>query len=159
MKYAALLKNDIVDGDDGICVSLWMQGCPHHCKNCHNPETWDFNGGLEIETKDLVKQIIASISENGIIRNFSVLGGEPLAPQNIENTYYILKEVRKEYPNIKIFIWSGYLYEDLKKNKTAKKIFKLADILIDGPYIESLRDLTLKLRGSSNQRIINLRKV
>lgn len=154
MRYAGLLKNDIVDGDDGICVSLWMQGCPHHCKGCHNPETWDFEGGKEIEINDLVKQIISSISENGIIRNFSILGGEPLAPQNIENTYYILNEVKKAYPEIKVYLWTGYTYEKIKKE--AKKIFKLVDVLIDGPYIESLRDLTLKLRGSSNQRVIKL---
>lgn len=156
MKYAGLLKNDIVDCDDGICVSLWMQGCPHHCKGCHNPETWSFNGGQEIDVNILIDDILTSISQNGIIRNFSVLGGEPIAPQNIENTYYIIDKVRKSFPQIKIYLWTGYLYEDLKKNKIAKKIFNLINYLIDGPYIESLRDLNLKLRGSSNQRIIEL---
>lgn len=156
MKYAGLLKNDIVDCDDGICVSLWMQGCPHYCKGCHNPETWSFNGGQEIDVNILIDDILTSISQNGIIRNFSVLGGEPIAPQNIENTYYIIDKVRKSFPQIKIYLWTGYLYEDLKKNKIAKKIFNLINYLIDGPYIESLRDLNLKLRGSSNQRIIEL---
>lgn len=156
MKYAGLLENDIVDCDDGICVSLWTQGCPHHCKGCHNPETWDFSNGQEIDVNILTNNILISISKNGIIRNFSVLGGEPLAPQNIENTYYIIDKVRKKFPQIKIYLWTGYLYEDLKKNKIAKKIFNLINYLIDGPYIESLRDLNLKLRGSSNQRIIKL---
>ena len=77
MRYAGLIKNDIVDCDDGICVSLWLQGCPHRCKGCHNPETWDFNGGTEIPIEELIKEIIKSINENGVERNFSVLGVEP----------------------------------------------------------------------------------
>ena len=162
MRYAGLIKNDIVDCDDGICVSLWLQGCPHRCKGCHNPETWDFNGGIEIPIEELTKEIIKSINENGVERNFSVLGGEPLAPKNICNTANIISNVRKKFPNIKIYLWTGYLFDKLEydgDNKIAlKQIKKDVDIVIDGPYKEELRDTRLLLRGSSNQRILKFKR-
>ena len=145
MRYAGLVKNDIVDGDDGIAVALYFQGCPHHCKGCHNPETWDFNGGIEIDREKLIENVIDSLTENGVKRNLSILGGEPLAPQNIDNTIYILSKIRKQF-------------KDIKKDKQQKKILKLVNKIIDGKYIEELRDTTLELRGSSNQNIINLDK-
>ena len=149
MKYAGLIENDIVDSDDGICVSLWMQGCPHHCKGCHNPETWDFNGGIEIDREKLVENVINSLTQNGVKRNFSILGGEPLAEENLEDTLYIINRVRNKFPKIKIYLWTGYTIENLKI-KDLKKI----DVIIDGLYDEKLRDVSLPLRGSSNQRIL-----
>lgn len=149
MKYAGLIENDIVDSDDGICVSLWMQGCPHHCKGCHNPETWDFNGGIEIDREKLVENVINSLTQNGVKRNFSILGGEPLAEENLEDTLYIINRVRNKFPKIKIYLWTGYTIENLKI-KDLKKI----DVIIDGLYDEKLRDISLPLRGSSNQRIL-----
>lgn len=154
MRYAGLIENDIVDSDDGICVSLWMQGCPHHCKGCHNPETWDFNGGIEIDREKLLENVISSLTQNGIKRNFSVLGGEPLAPENLGDAAYIISKVRENFPDIKIYLWTGYVIEDLnKKNIFIKQILKNIDVLIDGPFILEKKDLTLKLRGSTNQRI------
>jgi anaerobic ribonucleoside-triphosphate reductase activating protein len=154
MRYAGLIENDIVDSDDGICVSLWMQGCPHHCKGCHNPETWDFNGGTEIDREKLVENVISSLTQNGIKRNFSVLGGEPLAPENLGDAAYIISKVRENFPDIKIYLWTGYVIEELnKKNIFIKQILKNIDVLIDGPFILEKKDLTLKLRGSTNQRI------
>ena len=155
MRIAGLVKNDIVDSDDGIAVALYFQGCPHHCKGCHNPETWDFNGGMEIDREELIKTVMDSLTENGIKRSLSILGGEPLAPQNINNTIYILSKIREQFKDIKILLWTGYSFKDIKKDKQQKKILKLVNKIIDGKYIETLRDTTLKLRGSSNQNIIN----
>ena len=149
MKYAGLIENDIVDCDDGICVSLWMSGCSHKCKGCHNKELWDYNYGEEINREDLLIKIENSLTKNDIKRNFSILGGEPLDPKNIENTIYFCKKVKEDI-NTKIYIWTGYLYEDIKD----LEIFNYIDVLIDGPYVENLRNLDLKLRGSSNQRIL-----
>ena len=103
MRIADLIKNDTVNGE-GICVSLWVQGCPHHCKGCHNPEQWDFNGGEYKNNDILLEEIYNAISANGIQRNFSILGGEPLAPQNINDIYYILWKVKQRYPSIKTFV-------------------------------------------------------
>ena len=154
MRIAKIKYNDTVDGE-GICVSLWTQGCSHHCEGCHNPETWDENGGYEISLEDLKKTIIEAIPANGIKRNFSVLGGEPFSPNNISNIAKILEEVRKVYPDIKIFVWTGYKLEQLLKlYDNMNKILSNIDILIDGPFIIKQRDITLKLRGSSNQRIL-----
>jgi len=154
-KYAGLIKNDMANGY-GVCVSYWVQGCPHHCPGCHNPETWDFNGGLE-QPWDLLKQIKEAIRANGIQRNFSILGGEPLCPENIYQTEVIVCYIRDMFPDIKIFLWTGYTLEELKKYsfaREAKAILDKIDVLIDGPYIEAKRDITLPLRGSSNQNIL-----
>lgn len=159
MKYAGLMENDFTDGS-GVCVSLWTQGCPHHCPGCHNPETWDFEGGYEVPD-NIRGQIIKAISANGITRNFSILGGEPLCEQNLDFVYNVISAVRIAYPNIKIYIWSGYILEELTKKNNPKiiEILKKANYLIDGRYIDELRDITLPLRGSSNQRIIKLDEI
>ena len=153
-KYAGIKYNDVVDGD-GIIVSLWTQGCPFKCKNCHNPQTWDENGGLDIPS-NLKEQIIEAITANGIQRNFSVLGGEPLAPYNQEFVLDILTAVREAFPHIKIYLWTGYTLENLKSQNSilVNSILDKIDILIDGPFIEKEKDLTLELRGSRNQRIL-----
>ena len=152
MKIATLNKNDFINGE-GVSVSLWMQGCPHHCKGCHNPEQWSFDGGNEIDINKLLQEIFAAIDANGIQRNFSVLGGEPLAPQNVEDTYYILKQVKQKFPSIKTFVWTGYVLEELK-TMYQEHILDDIDVLIDGRFELDKRDITLKLRGSSNQRIL-----
>lgn len=152
MRIAGLTKNDTTNGE-GICVSLWVQGCPHHCKGCHNPESWDFNGGEYKNNDILLEEIYGAISANGIQRNFSILGGEPLAPQNINDTYYILWEVKQRYPSIKTFVWTGYTLEQLKE-MYKDTLLENVDVLIDGPFIKAERDVTLKFRGSKNQRIL-----
>ena len=98
MRYAALKKNDIVNGES-VVVSLFMQGCPHHCHGCFNPETWDPQGGKEVDINKLIAEIEDAISANGVIRNFSILGGEPFAPYNLHYTYYIVSRIREKYPN------------------------------------------------------------
>ena len=156
MKYAGLMENDFNDGE-GICVSLWTQGCPHHCPGCHNPETWDFNGGYDVPD-DIRGEIVKAISANGITRNFSILGGEPLCKENLDFVLNIITAVRVAYPNIKIYIWTGYTFAELIEQNDDRiiNILKKANYLIDGKYDETLRDTTLPLRGSSNQEIINL---
>ena len=153
-RYAGLIKNDFANGT-GTCVSFWTQGCPHHCPGCQNPETWSFNGGKEVPT-DIRGQIIKAICANNITRNFSVLGGEPLCEENLEEVDKIITSVRAAFPQIKIFVWTGYLLEDLKKehNDKINHILSQIDVLIDGPYIDAERDITLELRGSRNQRVL-----
>ena len=154
-RYAGLITNDFANGT-GTCVSFWTQGCPHHCPGCQNPETWSFNGGQEVPT-DIRGQIIKAICANGIIRNFSVLGGEPLCDENLEEVDKIITAVRTAYPQIKIFVWTGYIIEELKEKHDEKidSILSQIDVLIDGPFIEAERDITLELRGSKNQRILH----
>ena len=159
MKYAGLMENDFTDGC-GVCVSLWTQGCPHRCPGCHNPETWDFDGGYEVPD-DIRGEIVKAISANGITRNFSILGGEPLCEENLDFVLNIITAVRTAYPDIKIYIWSGYTYAELISQDNPKiiNILKQADVLIDGRYEKDKRDVTLPLRGSSNQNVIYLDKL
>jgi len=153
-RYAGLITNDFANGT-GTCVSFWTQGCPHHCPSCQNPETWDFQGGKEVPT-DIRGQIIKAICANGITRNFSVLGGEPLCDENLDEVDKIITGIRTAYPQIKIFVWTGYILEELKEKKNDKinHILSQIDVLIDGPFIQAKRDITLELRGSRNQRIL-----
>lgn len=152
MKYAGINKNDLINGE-GVCVSIWFQGCPHRCSGCHNPETWNPNGGQEIEYNELEQEVLNAINKNDIIRNLSLLGGEPFAEYNLEYTIRIAAAVKQRYPNIKIYCWSGYTLEQIIQ-KYGKKCLKNIDVLIDGPFILEQRDVTLKLRGSKNQRIL-----
>ena len=129
---------------------------PHHCPGCHNPETWDFNGGKEF-TQEVLDEIISKLNAQGIQRNFCLMGGEPLCEENEFLSFLILSTIKEKSPNTKIYVWTGYKYEELlKRGQRISQILELTDVLIDGPYIESLRDITLSMRGSSNQRIIPL---
>lgn len=152
-RYNTIIPNDITNGH-GICVSFFVQGCPHRCEGCFNKETWEFQDGTPY-TSDTKWKIIKLISANNIRRNFSVLGGEPLAPSNIEMTWDIVNAVRHAYPDIEIILWTGYTYEELMlhPSKTLLNILDEIDIMIDGPFIEEEKDLSLYLRGSKNQCI------
>lgn len=157
MKYATTKDNDIANGP-GVGVSVFLQGCERHCEGCFNPETWDFEGGQEF-TQDTLKHIINALTANGIKRHLSILGGEPLHPNNLFLTQLIISTVKQELPETKIYIWTGYTIEELRKSssKALQYILSTADVLIDGPYIEAERDITLPMRGSRNQRIIPLK--
>lgn len=152
-KYNTIIFNDITNGH-GVCVSFWVQGCPHHCPGCFNEETWDFDKGISY-TAETKWEIIKAISANNIIRNFSILGGEPLAPENISMTWDIVNAIRHAYPNIEIALWTGYTYEELIEwsNDDLFKILDTINLLIDGPFIAAEKNLNLQLRGSNNQRI------
>jgi len=154
MRYAGLKLNDATNCDQGIVVSFWCQGCPHRCEGCHNPETWSYDGGLELPT-DIKGQIVKAISANGVQRNFSVLGGEPLCPENAKIVLEILNSIRTAYPKIKIFLWTGYTAKDLfnSTDTTISSILDKIDILIDGKFEKKNKDFSLVLRGSSNQNI------
>jgi anaerobic ribonucleoside-triphosphate reductase activating protein len=156
MRFSGLIKNDLAAAP-GVSVTLFTQGCPHRCKGCHNPETWNFEGGKEFTPK-VLNEIYEALQANGVKRSFCIMGGEPLCEENLFLTLMVLKEVRERFPNIKIYLWTGYYYEELLKfsNPHIKQILELTDVLIDGPYIEAKRDITLQMRGSSNQSIINL---
>lgn len=157
MRYSGIIRNDLAAAP-GVSVTFFTQGCPHRCEHCHNPETWDFNGGKEF-TAETLNEIYEALGANGINRNFCVMGGEPLCEENEFLVHMLLLNVKERFPDIKIYIWTGYYYEDLKKRTTSKieKILELTDVLIDGPYIHKLRDTTLPMRGSSNQSIIYLK--
>ena len=150
MRIAGINKNDVVNGE-GICVALFTQGCPFHCKGCFNPETWDYNGGKEVPISDLISDVEAAIAANGVPRNFSILGGEPLIERNLEELKILLSTVKKDFPHITIFLWTGFTIEEL--TSAQKEVTQYIDVLIDGQYNEKLRDVSLHLRGSSNQRI------
>ena len=159
MRYAGLLKNDLAAGP-GICVTFFTQGCPHRCHGCHNPETWAYDGGQEFYP-DLIEEIAEALTANGIERNFCIMGGEPLCPENEFLTLLLIIEVRNRVPDVPIYIWTGYTLEELmaKSSNRTKTILKSINFLIDGPYKEELRDTTLHMRGSSNQRIIDMQTV
>ena len=151
MRYNLIRKMDISNGP-GVRVSIFMQGCHFHCKNCFNSETWDFEGGKEF-TDDTINKVL-DLSNKDHIVGLSILGGEPMHPVNIEGTTKLAKAFKEKYPNKDIWVWSGFRYEDLK----GKDVFKYIDVLVDGQYVDELHDPTLKWRGSSNQRVIDIKE-
>ena len=159
MKYSGIIYNDI-SAAPGLCVTLFTQGCPHRCPGCHNPETWDFNGGKEF-TEETMEEIIKGLRAQGIKRNYCVMGGEPLCDENAYFTFTTIWRVKYDLPDTLVYVWTGYTFDELLKsdNIYIKEILKYADFIIDGPYIESERDITLGMRGSRNQKIIDLRKI
>lgn len=158
MRYAGLIKNDLAAAP-GICLTFFVQGCPFRCPGCHNPESWDFNGGKEFTPK-VLDEIISGLTANNINRTLCIMGGEPLCSENLFLTTLIIKEVRQYKPDTKIYLWTGHLYEDLlaKEDNKIDYILNNIDVLIDGPYIQERRDITQPMIGSTNQRIIDLTK-
>ena len=151
--YAGIDTYDINNGK-GFGITLFIQGCPHHCKGCHNPQTWDFNGGRKIDM-NVIDNIIKIAEDNNIVR-LTISGGEPFA--NIVPCVVAASEFKALYPNKSIWVYSGYTFEEIKKIPEANNLLDLCDVLVDGPYICEKRDLSLAFRGSSNQRIIDLNK-
>ena len=158
MRYSGVIYNDITAAP-GLCVTFFTQGCPHQCHGCHNPQTWDFEGGKEF-TPEVLDEIVAGLTAQGIHRNFCVMGGEPLCAENEFLTLLVIKTVKEKLPGTSIYVWTGYTYEELKHRRGHMElILDMADYLIDGPYIENLRDITLDMRGSTNQRVIKLHEI
>ena len=151
MRYAGINYNDFAAAP-GVSLTFFTQGCEHRCKNCHNPETWDFCGGLEF-TEDIPDKIVEGLLKNGIKRNFCIMGGEPLHPKNLELTTFLVNYVKEKIEDVKIYVWTGFLY----KNVANLPVLQQVDVLIDGPYIEELKDVSLFMRGSKNQNIIYLK--
>lgn len=150
MNYTLIRDCDIANGE-GIRISLFVSGCPHKCKGCFNQEAWDFNCGQEFtqETEDKIIKML----EPSYIKGFSLLGGEPMAPNNRERLLPFLKRLRDVYPNKDIWCWSGYDFEELMD----LEILNYIDVIITGKFILEQRDVTLKFMGSRNQKLIRIR--
>ena len=161
MNYANIKYNDIANGE-GIRVSLFVSGCTHHCKNCFNKIAWDFNYGKEF-TKEVEDKIINALSP-AHINGLTLLGGEPMEPANQKGLFEFIKRVKQTYPNKTIWCYSGYLFdEELLKESRAhcpwtKELLSHIDILVDGKFVDELKDITLRFKGSSNQRVIDVQK-
>ena len=160
MNYATIKKYDIANGP-GVRVSLYVSGCRNHCKNCFNPETWDFNYGKPF-TKKEEEEIIKAMQPD-YIEGFTLLGGDPFEPENQVAILPFLERLRKAYPNKSFWCFTGYDCEsELLTGKqgdidTVLRILNILDVLVDGRFVENLKDLNLRFRGSSNQRIILLK--
>ena len=154
MRYAKIDKFEIVNGED-VGISVYTYGCIFHCKNCFNSELWDLDRG-EIWTDDTTDYLISLVKSSNISR-VSFLGGEPLLDRNINELKKVLKRLREEFPKIQIWVYSGYTYEQIK-DRDLYDLLSYIDILVDGRYVDELRDYTLKFRGSSNQRVIDINK-
>lgn len=143
----------------GISLSVYFSGCHFHCPGCHNPEAQDFNYGRDYDT-DIRQEIMEKIKKNGVMRTLCILGGEPLCDENLADVMNLLGWCKVDYPDLKIYIWTGYTLEELEKRDDAdvNTILYMTDYLIDGRYEQDKRDTTLPLRGSSNQRIINMQE-
>lgn len=175
MRFASMRNLDISNGE-GVGVSLFVQGCDRHCFNCFNPDTWDFNGGKEWteETKNKFIKLI----DRPYINRISVLGGEPLAEQNLDEVLSLIKEIRISLPDKTIWLYTGFRWNYIMNYQPVetddfdyieesyndglmekrKRIISLCDVVIDGEYIDEQKDLTLKFRGSSNQRVIDVKQ-
>lgn len=154
MNYHNITKDDMKNGD-GLRVVLWVAGCSHHCPNCQNPVTWDPDDGILFD-KNARKELLDIISQD-YISGITFSGGDPLFESNREEVYELIEYIKSVYPNKTVWLYTGYTFNDLKKFVPIGVLNKI-DVIVDGPYIERFRDTTLKWRGSSNQRVINVRK-
>ena len=161
MNYGEIKNCDIANGI-GIRISLFVSGCTNHCKNCFQPQTWDFNFG-EPFTSDTEEKILKML-EPDYIDGLTVLGGEPMEPSNQQALYPFLLKVKEKMPNKTIWIFSGFTLEEMREEggysncDFTEKILGMIDVLVDGRFVEELKDITLRFRGSSNQRLIDMKK-
>ena len=161
---------DISNGEN-LGVSIFVQGCRFQCKNCFNKETWDFNGGKEWTNE--VKDKFFELIDKPYIKRVSILGGEPLADENSEDVLSLIREVKEKFPTKDIWLYTGYTLEEIFKKYCNQQVYnyftnivesniwcniQYVDVLVDGRYIDALKDLTLKFRGSSNQRLIDVKE-
>ena len=171
MRYSSMRNLDISNGE-GVGVSLFVQGCPFHCKNCFNSDTWDFNGGKEWTEE--IKDKFIKLIDRPYIKRVSFLGGECLAEQNLDEVLKLVQEIRISFPEKTIWLYTGFCWNDImcsfaglqadyvvldKKDiawEKRREIISNVDVLVDGEYIDEQRDITLKWRGSSNQRVISV---
>jgi anaerobic ribonucleoside-triphosphate reductase activating protein len=151
MRYNLIRKMDISNGE-GIRVSIFVQGCSFHCPNCFNPETHDFDGGKEFNGETIDK--ILELCDRHFIVGLSILGGEPLHYKNRDDVTKLAKAFKERYPNKNIWLWTGYEYETVNR----LEIMNYVDVVIDGMYVDKLHDFNLKWKGSSNQRVIDVKE-
>lgn len=162
MNYAAIKSYDIANGP-GVRVSLFVSGCTHHCPGCFNPETWDFDYG-EKYTEE-IKEKVLELLRPDYISGLTILGGEPMEPKNMLDVADLISTAKRLYPDKTIWLYSGYTFEELDSptklamtNIIKENILRRLDILVDGPFIETQKDIGLLFRGSANQRIIDMPK-
>ena len=161
MNYADIKKIDVANGE-GVRVSVFVSGCNHHCKGCFNECAWDFNYGKEFSEKE--EQQIIDYMNHDYISGLSLLGGEPLEPRNQEGLLPLVKKVKEKFPNKDIWCYTGFDFEKdvvekmAKNNETTRELLKYIDIIVDGKFEEDKKDLKLQFRGSSNQKIVDVKK-
>lgn len=156
MHFANIKENDIANGP-GVRLSLFVSGCEHYCENCFNKEAWDFKYG-NLYTQEVEENIIKSLKRE-TISGITILGGEPMHPKNVQTVLNLCLKIKTEVPEKKIWIFSGFTYEQLKSRKmdtTTSLILTTIDVLVDGKFVQDLYDPRLLFRGSSNQRIIDI---
>lgn len=168
MKIAGIEYDDIANGD-GIGVALFVQGCDHHCKGCHNPITWDFSCGKDFKKSD-IEDIVNYFKQNPFATRLTITGGDPLNNSNIRDVAMLIFLFKQILPAVKIWLYSGYTWEEifcsslknddphLIKNKQRQSLVILSDVFVDGKFDIEKRDITLQFRGSSNQRVIDVSK-
>ena len=160
MNYADIKKVDVANGP-GVRVSLFVSGCTHHCPGCFNEQTWDFNYGQPYTEQTQTN--ILDMLNNNYIQGLTILGGEPMEPQNQPQVYDLVKAVRKRFPEKDIWIYSGYTFEELQNPEArcytpnTKDILCLIDVLVDGRFVLAEKDVTLAFRGSRNQRVLDVK--
>ena len=149
MRYHNITKDDMLNGD-GLRVVLWVAGCSHGCKECQNPITWDPQGGLEF-TENEKREIFQELAR-AYVSGITFSGGDPLHPANIDEVTSLAKEIKERYPDKTIWLYTGYTWGEIEH----WEIIKYLDVVVDGKYMPSLRDVTLPWRGSSNQKVIDV---
>ncbi len=160
MNYATIKKCDIANGT-GVRVSLFVSGCRHHCLGCFNEEAWDFHYG-QVFNEDTIQEIMDALKPSHV-EGLTLLGGEPMDLDNQEGILPLLQRVKNELPNKDIWVYSGYILDDLLPGGRAHReitdeILSYVDVLVDGPFVQDLKDISLRFRGSSNQRLIDLKE-
>lgn len=157
MHYSTIMYTDMINGE-GIRVSIFVSGCEHKCKGCFNEKTWDAQFGEEF-TEEIEDKIIDYFTKyNNSLRGLSFLGGDPTYRDNIQPLIKFIKKFKSKFPNKDIWIWSGYKWEMILRTPSVLELIKLCDVIIDGRFVLEQKDLNLKWRGSSNQRVINIKK-
>ena len=153
MNFCQIETCSIANGT-GFRVVLWCSGCSHHCKGCHNPETWQRDAGREFTSAE--KEKLFSLLKEPYIQGITFSGGDPLFRANIDDVYTLLQDIKTNFPDKDIWMYIGYTFEELQRDIERKKILPYIDVLIDGKFILEQRDITLAFRGSANQRIIDV---
>ncbi len=151
MRYHNITTDDMLNGD-GLRVVLWVAGCNHHCKNCHNPSTWDINSGIPFDSKAM-EEIIADMKAPHI-SGITFSGGDPLHPRNRDEIGEIISKIKRVYPEKSVWLYTGYEWDEIKN----LPFIDMIDVLVDGEYKEELRNINLAWRGSSNQDVINVKE-
>ena len=156
MNIAGINYESINDGE-GVRTTIFVSGCSHKCPNCHNPQTHDINYGVKF-TDELQNEIISNIEKRPFISGITLSGGDPLHYNNVVDVFNLIVKLKNKFPNKNIWIYTGYKFESLLNNTSRRRIVEMCDVLVDGRYIDELKDLTLKFRGSSNQRLIDVKE-